>query len=57
MKNAVFCDATPCGSCENPGFKGTFSVKFLRLLVMANVAPSPLIHPTMTTEAIRSSET
>jgi cytidine deaminase len=24
MKDAVFCDVTPCGSCKNRRFKGTF---------------------------------
>jgi hypothetical protein len=48
MKNAVFWDVTPCGSCKNRSV--------LRLLVTANVPSSPiLVTPMM--EVLRSSET
>jgi hypothetical protein len=45
MKNAVFWDVTPCGSCKN------------RLLLTANSVPSSPILVTLMIEAIPSSET
>jgi hypothetical protein len=52
LKNAVFWDVTPCGSCKN---------KFLRsvnrLLVTANVVSSSPILVTLMMEALSSSET
>jgi hypothetical protein len=44
MKNAIFWDVTPRGSV-------------LRLLVTANIVPSPKILVTLMMEVIRSSET
>jgi hypothetical protein len=56
MKNGVFWDVTPCGSCKNRRF-----VVFLRsvrlLLVTASVVPSSPILVTLIKEALRSSET
>jgi hypothetical protein len=76
MENAVFWDVTPCGSCKNRRFGGTYSLhhqgdqnrrarnnyvvvlrSVLRLPVIGNVAPSPLILVTLMMEAILSSET
>jgi hypothetical protein len=51
MKNAVFWDVTPCGSCKNRRFRGTITISELRLLVTANVPSSLMMEP------IRSSET
>jgi hypothetical protein len=50
MKNGVFWDVTPCGSCKNR--RGVS-----RLLVTANDAPSSLILVTRTMNALCSSET
>jgi hypothetical protein len=50
MKNAIFWDVTPCGSCKNRR-------SVLHLLVTANVVPSSPILLTLMMEAIRSSET
>jgi hypothetical protein len=71
MKNIVFWDVTPCGSCKNRCFEGTCrlhhqgdknriarnNVSSERLLVTACVAPSSLIFITLMMEALRSSET
>jgi hypothetical protein len=54
MKNAVFWDATLCGSCKN-GLSEDISVR--RLLVTANVVPSSPILVTLMMEALRASET
>jgi hypothetical protein len=48
MKNAVFCDVTPCGSCIR---------SVLLLLVTANVVPSFPVLVTLMVEAKCSSET
>jgi hypothetical protein len=60
MKNRVFWDVTPCGSCKNRCFGGT-SVVFLRsmrrLLVTASVVPCSPILVTLMKEALSSSET
>jgi hypothetical protein len=45
MKNAVFCDVTPCGPCKN------------RLLVTANIVPNSQILVTLIMDALSSSET
>jgi hypothetical protein len=47
MKNAVFWDVTPCGSCENR------IIKVERI----SVDPSPMILSTLMIETISSSET
>jgi hypothetical protein len=52
MKNVVFWDVTPWGSCNNI----IFSRSVLRLLVTVNVVPSSPIIVILMTEAIRSSE-
>jgi hypothetical protein len=52
MKNGVFWDVKPCGSCKNRFFR---SVR--RLLVTASVVRSSLILVTLMKEAIRSYET
>jgi hypothetical protein len=56
MKNAVFSDITPCGSCKNRCLGKTYRT-VLRLLATANVVPSSTILVILMTEAIRSSET
>jgi hypothetical protein len=43
MKNGVFWDVTPCGSCKNRHFRG--------------IAPSPPIIVTLMKQALSSSET
>jgi hypothetical protein len=59
MDDAVFWDVTPCGSCKNRRFGGTYrrlrSVP--RLLVTANVVPSSPILVTRMMEVLSSSET
>jgi hypothetical protein len=49
MKNGVFWDVTPCGSCMNRTLR--------QLLVTANIVPSSPILVTLMMEALRSSET
>jgi hypothetical protein len=49
LKNTVFWDVTPCGSCENRSVR--------RLLVTANIVPSSPILITLMMEALISSET
>jgi hypothetical protein len=65
-KNSIFWDVTPCGSCKNRSFGGTFRLHYqvdkklrgvLQLLVSANVIPSSPILVTLMMEAIRFSET
>jgi hypothetical protein len=71
IKNAVFWDITPCGSCENRRYIGTqrlhhqgdknqraiaFLWSICQSLVTANVPISP-IFVTLMMEALRSSET
>jgi hypothetical protein len=51
MKNGVFWVVTPCGSCKNRRFGGTW------LLVAACVVPSSQIFVTLMKEAPGSSET
>jgi hypothetical protein len=53
MKNAVFWDVTPCGSCKN---RHLFLRSVLRLLVAANVVPGLPILVAVMMEAIRYSE-
>jgi hypothetical protein len=59
MKNGVFWDVRPCGSCQNRRFGGTY--QFLRsvrrLLVTASIVPSSPILVTIMKEALGSSET
>jgi hypothetical protein len=59
MKNGVFWDVTPRGSCKNRRFGGI--LVFLRsvhwLLVAASVVPSSPILVTLMTEALDYSET
>jgi hypothetical protein len=61
MKNGVFWDVTPCGSCKNRFFGGTYSILHQgdknRLLVRASVVPSSPILVTLMKDALRSSET
>jgi hypothetical protein len=72
MKNAVFWDVTPSGSCNNRRFGGMYRrhhqddrnrrarnnfSSVLRLLVTANVVPSSPILVIMMMEAIPFSET
>jgi hypothetical protein len=49
MKNGVFWDVTPCGSCRNRRF-------VRRLLVIASVLPTSPILVTLMKEALNSSE-
>jgi hypothetical protein len=53
MKNAVFWDVTPCGSCKNI----VFLCSVRRLLITANVGPSSQILVTLMMEVLDSSET
>jgi hypothetical protein len=69
MKNGFFWDVTPCGSCNNPRFWGTYrllhqrdknrwtryNASVRRLLVTASVVPSSPIVTLM--EALSSSKT
>jgi hypothetical protein len=69
MKKAVFWDATPCGSCKNSRFGGTYRLhhqggknvrekcSVFQLLVTANVLHSSLLLFTVMMNAISSSET
>jgi hypothetical protein len=47
MKNVVFWDVEPCGSCRNRRFGGTYRLhrqgEEIIILVTANVVPSSLI--------------
>jgi hypothetical protein len=56
MKNGVFWDVTPCGSCKNRRFF-VFLRSAHRLLIRASVVPSSPIFVTLMIVAIRSSET
>jgi hypothetical protein len=55
MKNGVFWDVKPCGSCKNRRFF-VFLRSVRRLLVTANVRSSPIV-VTVMKEALSSSET
>jgi hypothetical protein len=58
MKNGVFWDVTPCGSCKNAAKKYLVFLRSVRrLLVAACVVPSTLILVTLMKEAPGSSET
>jgi hypothetical protein len=68
MKNAVFWDVIPCGSCKKRHFGGKYRFhhqddknrrtrKDVSLLHTGKVIPSSLILATLITEAISSSET
>jgi hypothetical protein len=73
LKNAIFWDVMPCGSCWDRRFIGKYrlhhqgdknrraSIIFLRsvirLLVTASIVPRSPIFVTLLMEAIRSSET
>jgi hypothetical protein len=65
VKNDVLWDVTPCGSCKNRRFGGTYHLhhqgdkidSVLRLQVTANVVSSSPIFVTLIMEAICSSET
>jgi hypothetical protein len=70
LKNAVFWDVTPCGSCNNRRFERNYwlhqqSAKnqqgrnnvIINLLVTTNVVTSSLIFYTLMMETISSSET
>jgi hypothetical protein len=64
VKDAVFWDVTPYGSCNNRRFGGTIAsiirvprIGVLRLLVTAKVVPSSPILVTIMMVAIGSSET
>jgi hypothetical protein len=61
LKNGVFWDVTPCGSCKNRRFGGTHRLHHARcvrrLLVTANVVLSSPILVTLVMEALSSSET
>jgi hypothetical protein len=52
VKNGVFWDVAPCGSCKNRLFGGTQR----RLLVTAGVVPSSPILVILMKEALSSSE-
>jgi hypothetical protein len=61
MKKGVFWVFTPCGSCKNRRFGGTWRLVFLRsvrrFLVTVNVVPSTLILFYPDHGSLRSSET
>jgi hypothetical protein len=71
MKNAVFWDVTPCGSCYKRSLWGTYRLQYRgdknwwtrsnvsvrRLLVTANVVPTSPILVTLMMEALSSSQT
>jgi hypothetical protein len=59
MKNVVFWDVTPFGSCKNRCFGRTlaFLHSVRQLLVTAIVVPSSLILVMLIMEALSSSET
>jgi hypothetical protein len=54
MKNDVFWDVTPCGSCKNRRFGGVFLRSVRRLLVAACVFPSSPILVTLMTDELSS---
>jgi hypothetical protein len=56
MKNTVFCDLAPRGSCQNRRFRGSDTTIF-SLLVTANAVPGWLILLTLNMGTTRSSET
>jgi hypothetical protein len=60
MKNCVFWDVAPCGSCKNRHFGGTYRILYQgdknRLLVPTTDVPTSLILATLM-EALSSSET
>jgi hypothetical protein len=51
IKNAIFSDVTPCGSCKNRRFGGTYRLHH------QGVVPSSPILVTLMKEALSSSET
>jgi hypothetical protein len=61
MKNAVFWDVTPCGSCKNRRSSETSvltrATRRIRFLVTANVVPRSPILVTLIIRVIRSSGT
>jgi hypothetical protein len=62
MKNGVFWDVTPCGSCKNRRSGGTQRLLHLlrsvrRLLVTASLVPSSTILVALMKEALGSSGT
>jgi hypothetical protein len=58
MKNCVFWDVTPCGSCKNRrAGHFVFLRSVRRLLVRASVVPSSLILFILMKEALSSAET
>jgi hypothetical protein len=72
MKNTVFWDLMPCGSCKNRRFGGTYGLHHqgdknrlarnnvssaLRLLVTINVVSNSSIHVTLMRDALLSFET
>jgi hypothetical protein len=68
MKNAVFWDVAPCGSCKNLSFGVTYGFQHqgkknivflgsvLRLLATANVVPSSPVLVTLMMEGTNTSE-
>jgi hypothetical protein len=60
MKNVVFWDVMPCGSCKNRRFGGTYLVflcSVCQLVVTASIVPSWPILVTLMKEALSSSKT
>jgi hypothetical protein len=62
MKNGVFWDVTPCGSCKNRRIGGTWRLLGISsqravLLVTARVVPSSQFLVALMKEVLRSSET
>jgi hypothetical protein len=54
MKNAVFCDVMPCGSCKKKYFVFFHIVR--RLLVTASLVPNAKILVTLKKEVLNSNE-
>jgi hypothetical protein len=57
MKNGVFWDVTPCGSCKSPRFGGTATRRSVRWLLVTADVPSPQKLVTLIMEALISFET
>jgi hypothetical protein len=60
FKNVIFWDVTPCGTCKNRRFGGTYRLHHQggkNRQVRNNVGPSSSILVTQMMQAIRSSET
>jgi hypothetical protein len=57
MKNAVFWDVTPCGSCKNSRFEGTYHPHHQGEKLFTAKFPSSLFLSTLIMETILYSKT